>query len=151
VIGAIRSIRAEYGVQPGQLVRARIAKPTGATQSGIRQLKLTVQRLAKVSDLVLARDGVQEAEGATTVLPHGEVVTIPLGDLVDLEKECVRLGQEIERLRTVVAGQEKKLANEQFVSRAPAEIVQKERDKLSAWRDQIGGLDEKRRRLGCAG
>jgi valyl-tRNA synthetase len=154
LVGAIRSIRAEYGVQPGQMVRARIAQPAATTQRALRQLRLTIQRLAKVSELSLVTNGDRDdggGAGATAVLSRGDTITIPLGDLVDLEKECARLGQEAVRLQGVIASQEKKLANEQFVARAPAEVVQKERDKLVAWRDQISALEGKRQRLGCAG
>jgi valyl-tRNA synthetase len=152
VVGAIRSIRAEYAVQPGQLVRARITRPTATTRSALRQLRLTVQRLARVSELAVVNDGEREdGDGATAVLTRGEAVTVPLGDLIDAEKECARLTQEALRVRSAVSAQERKLGNEQFVARAPAEIVQKERDKLVAWRDQIAALEDKRRRLGCAG
>ncbi len=152
LVGVLRSIRAEYVVQPGQSIRAKLAHPSTTMRAALRQLKPTVQRLAKVSDLVVTAEGTPDDKGgANAVLTDGTGVTVPLGDLVDLAKECGRLRQEAERLIALVAAQEKKLANDQFVARAPAEIVQRERDKLAAWRDQVSVLDGKRQRLGCAG
>jgi valyl-tRNA synthetase len=152
LVGVIRSIRAEYGVQPGQSIRAKLTTPSDTMRAALRQLKPTVQRLAKVSELAVVHDGHRVDQGsANGVVSDGTGVTIPLGELVDLAQECARLSQEAARLTDLVSAQERKLANEQFVSRAPAEIVQKERDKLAAWRDQVGVLDGKRQRLGCAG
>ncbi len=72
-----------------------------------------------------------------------------LDDLVDLDKECARLSAEERRLAGLIATQEAKLANEQFVSRAPAPVVQKAREKLASWRDQASVLTARRERLGC--
>jgi valyl-tRNA synthetase len=87
---------------------------------------------------------------ASAVLADGATVSIPLGDLVDLDRECARLKSESDRLAGAIRGQEGKLGNEQFVSRAPAEVVEREREKLAAWREQAGSLAERRRVLGCA-
>jgi valyl-tRNA synthetase len=91
------------------------------------------------------------ADGGHAVLEDGTAVTVPLGDLVDVARECRRLGDELARLAAQVESQERKLGNEQFVSRAPGAVVAKEREKLSAWRDQADVLRTKRSRLGCPG
>jgi valyl-tRNA synthetase len=111
--------------------------------------QITVQRLAKLSALELQDvDGQVEAT-ATAVLSDGTAVSVPLGDLVDLEKECARLAAEHRRLAELIESQQAKLSNEQFVARAPATVVQKERDKLAGWREQAGVLSTRRQRLGC--
>ncbi|HEU5218231.1 MAG TPA: class I tRNA ligase family protein, partial [Gemmatimonadales bacterium] len=146
--GAIRSIRAEYAVQPGHTVRARIATPGPDLQAVLRENSAIVMRLAKLSSL---EQGATDApEGAAhSILPDRTAVSIPLGDLVDVQKECARLGNEMHRLQGAILGQEAKLGNEQFTSKAPAAVVGREREKLAAWREQAGALAEKRRRLGC--
>ena len=83
------------------------------------------------------------------MLSDGTPVFVPLGDAIDVERECGRLGTEVDRLDQLVASQEKKLGNEQFVSRAPADVVAREREKLATWRDQRGVLARKRETLGC--
>jgi valyl-tRNA synthetase len=55
----------------------------------------------------------------------------------------------VERLLKMVDSQERKLSNEQFVQRAPAEVVERERQKLTAWREQREVLARKRELLGC--
>ncbi len=147
VVAAIRAIRAEYGVQPGQPVRAVVTQDNGRQSSAIERERSTITRLAKVSELVLGEPA--ERVGGHAVLSDGTAVFVPLGDAIDVGRECGRLGGEVERLRKLVDAQEKKLGNEQFVSRAPAEVVERERQKLTAWREQCEVLVRKRERLGC--
>jgi valyl-tRNA synthetase len=56
----------------------------------------------------------------------------------------------VERLSRLVESQEKKLGNEQFVSRAPSDVVERERQKLTAWKEQGDVLAKKRELLGCS-
>ena len=151
IIGAIRSIRAEYNVQPGHAVRATLARCGPNVKAAIRHHQPIIERLAKLSGLTVTEAEPAGAEtGASAVLADGTSLTVPLGDLVDVAKECARLGQEVARLTAAIANQEKKLGNEQFVSRAPADVVEKERDKLASWRNQAAVLEGKRGRLGCS-
>ena len=147
VVGAIRGIRAEYGVQPGQTVRAFVSQDGRAPSSALERERGTVVRLAKLSELVLGESA--ERVGGHAVLPDGTAVFVPLGDAIDVARECDRLAAEAERLRALLTSQEKKLDNQQFVARAPAEVVVREREKLVAWTEQRGVLLQKRERLGC--
>ena len=152
LVGAFRSIRAEYGVPPGLTVRATVTRPGPETREVLREERPTVRRLAKVSSLELKEEEGPTPPGAATanlVLSDGSLVTVPLGDLVDLKKECARLQAEADRLAGAIAGQESKLGNAQFVVKAPDAVVAREREKLAAWREQAGVLTEKRKRLGC--
>ncbi|HET7469252.1 MAG TPA: valine--tRNA ligase, partial [Gemmatimonadales bacterium] len=141
VVGAIRAIRAEYGVQPGQTVRAYVAVEGGAA-AALERERSTIVRLAKLSELILGESA--ERVGGNAVLPDGTAVFVPLGDAIDVGRECSRLGAESDRLAGLVASQEKKLGNQQFVSRAPADVVEREREKLVAWTEQREVLIRKR-------
>ncbi len=149
LVAAVRSIRAEYGVQPGQSVRALVSAASPALRRAVAAEEAAVRRLAKVSDLVLDA-GSPEGAGSA-VLSDGATVAVPLGDLIDLERECQRLGQEATRLADLVAGLTAKLANPQFVSRAPEAVVSREREKLASWETQVAALRRKREQLGCSG
>jgi len=148
VVGAIRGIRAEYGVQPGQTVRAFVSQDAGTPSPALERERGTIVRLAKLSDLVLAESG--ERVGGHAVLPDGTTVFVPLGDAIDVGRECGRLGAEADRLSSLVTSQRKKLGNAQFVSRAPADVVTREREKLAAWTEQREVLVRKRELLGCS-
>jgi valyl-tRNA synthetase len=147
LVGAVRAIRAEYDVQPGKSVRVAVQHPGAEAAAAFRDEETTIRRLAKISELQWGESG--ESVGGYAVLADGTGVFVPLGDAIDVARECERLGTEIGRLEQLVTGQERKLANEQFVARAPADVVAKERDKLATWREQVASLQEKRGRLGC--
>jgi valyl-tRNA synthetase len=148
LIGAIRAIRAEYGIQPGQLIRAVVTGNDRTTAAALEQERSTITRLARLSALSL--DENRERVGGHAVLSDGSAVFVPLGDAIDVGRECGRLGSEVERLSRLVQSQEKKLGNEQFVSRAPTEVVERERQKLTAWKEQGDVLAKKRELLGCS-
>jgi len=147
LIGAIRGIRAEYGVQPGQVVRAVVSGSDGATSATLEQERATIIRLAKLAALSFAQS--KERVGGHAVLSDRTTVFVPLGDAIDIGRECGRLGTEVDRLLRLVESQEKKLANDQFVSRAPTEVVDRERQKLTTWKEQHDVLVKKRELLGC--
>jgi valyl-tRNA synthetase len=147
LISAIRAIRAEYGVQPGQLVRAVVSGASKAVATALKHERSTITRLAKLAELSLGES--RERVGGHAVLSDGTAVFVPLGDAIDLGRECGRLGSEVDRLRKLVESQEKKLGNEQFVSRAPTDVVERERQKLTTWKDQREVLVKKRELLGC--
>jgi valyl-tRNA synthetase len=147
LVGAIRAIRAEYGVQPGQPVRVVVSRDGAAADPAFDRERATVSRLAKVSDLAFGEPA--ERVGGHAVLSDGTAVFVPLGDAIDVGRECGRLSTEVDRLGQLVASQEKKLGNEQFVSRAPVDVVDRERQKLAGWREQREVLVRKRELLGC--
>lgn len=147
LVGAIRAIRAEYGVEPGRQVRVVLDELPPRARQVLAAEEATVRRLAKVSAIQIG--GQAGTAGGHAVLSDGTAVLVPLEDAIDLAKECARLGGELARLQELIGAQERKLANEQFVSRAPAAVVEKERAKLATWSEQRSVLEAKRAALGC--
>jgi len=147
LVSGIRVIRAEYGVQPGQAVRAVVSRENQTTAAALREEQATIVRLAKLSELSF--EETTERVGGHAVLSDGTAVFVPLGETIDVGRECSRLGSEVDRLIRLVESQEKKLGNEQFVSRAPTEVVERERQKLTTWKEQREVLLKKRELLGC--
>jgi valyl-tRNA synthetase len=147
LVSAIRGIRAEYGIQPGQVIRAVVTPNDRMTAAALQQERATILRLAKLSGLNLGEN--RERIGGHAVLSDGSAVFVPLGDAIDIRRECGRLGTEVDRLARLVDSQQKKLGNEQFVARAPGDVVERERQKLTAWKEQSEVLVKKRELLGC--
>jgi valyl-tRNA synthetase len=148
LVGAIRAIRAEYGIPPGQAVRAAVSGESLATVSALEQERGTITRLAKLSQLTLGES--RERVGGHAVLSDGTAVFVPLGEAIDVGRECGRLSSEVNRLARLVHSQEQKLGNQQFVSRAPSDVVERERQKLTTWKEQREVLTRKRELLGCS-
>jgi valyl-tRNA synthetase len=83
------------------------------------------------------------AVGASAVLESGPRLFLPLEGVVDLERERARLGEEIDRKEALLGAARGKLANTNFVERAPAAVVEKEREKAASLEDQLQGLRDK--------
>lgn len=139
---AVRSLRKEYGVGEGEGVTVHVAPGASRIRGALEGQAGPLERMARVTEVVWggAPDG---AIGAHAVLRSGADVFLPLEGVVDLDRERDRLRAEIDRLSGQLAGTEKKLANENFVTRAPSEVVEKERDKARSQQEQIASLQEK--------
>ncbi|TVP59668.1 MAG: valine--tRNA ligase, partial [Gemmatimonadales bacterium] len=147
LIGGVRSLRKEYGVGEGKPVALVLTGAPAAFRGALESDPALLEQLARVSEVDFgSAEG--RGVGATSVLRNGTEVFLPLEDLVDLDHERERLQEEIERLSAQLDGAEKKLRNEQFTSRAPEAVVQKERDKAATFRDQRDKLHDKLRALG---
>ena len=145
LVVAVRQIRAEYGIEPGKSVRAVVTAAGKDAEKAFHDESGTIRRLAKLSELRFGGDSA--GVGASAVLTDRSSLFVPLGEVLDLDKERSRLQSELERLTKLIENQKTKLGNEQFTSRAPQEIVAKEREKLSSWSEQHAVLAEKHRRL----
>ncbi len=147
-ISRIRAIRAEYRVAPKTRVAATIKPRTELIRAAFDGERDTIMRLAQLSELQF--DGSLRGAGAHAVLADGSEVFVALSDAIDVVQECRRLSSELTRLEQQLAGLSTKLANQQFVARAPAEVVAKEREKERAWHDQRQVLADKLKSLGCS-
>ena len=136
IIRAIRGIRHEAEALPSRKLHAVILAEEGqkaAAQAGERYI-MTLGNLEGIS-WIASKDELPE-ETMSAALPGVEVY-VPLDDLMDYEAEYARLKKEEERLTKEVARVTNQLANEKFVSRAPAHVIQAERDKLAGYEDML--------------
>ncbi len=148
-ITAIRNIRAEYRVPPKTRLAATIAPRTANGRHAFEAERDTILRLAQLGELTL--NGAAAGEGgAHAVLADGSEVAVTLTGAIDVQQECRRLSEELGRLDRQLAGLAAKLANANFVSRAPADVVAREREKEQTWRAQRDVLAGKLSALGCS-
>ncbi|MBU1680726.1 MAG: valine--tRNA ligase [Bacteroidetes bacterium] len=135
VITAIRNIRGEMNIPPSKFISASL-KTASLTENQAAYIKM----IAKVSDLNFGADLKKPSASASNVFKGCEVY-IPLEGLIDLEIEKNRLEKEISRLGGLLAGVNKKLANENFVRNAPADVFEREKAKQNDWHTSIDKLN----------
>ncbi|HET9948202.1 MAG TPA: valine--tRNA ligase, partial [Longimicrobiales bacterium] len=146
LIVEVRRLRKEYGVPEGGAVAIHVWGNGSDFLDVVRGRAAAFRQLARV-ERIETRAG--SGAGAHAVLSNGVEVFVPLEGVIDLERERRRLREELARLDGHIAGARKKLDNEAFVSRAPSEVVQKERDRVAQLEEQGSKLREKLAGLGA--
>ena len=140
VIGAIRNIRGEMNVPQDKKADVILRGPENRLKTIIRNAAY-LNRMADVEHLTAAPDSEKPQDAATGMARDVEIF-VPLAGLIDLTVERERIQKEIVRLEGQLTGLEKKLGNDQFVSRAPKEVVEKEKQKQVDWSGKLNKLKE---------
>lgn len=142
VIRAIRNARAEHKVAAGKWIEARIY--TDELKSAIVSQSAAIEMLARARPVVVLRREERQRggeKGLVMVLKEAEVV-LPWEGMVDMVAERQRLEKEMVLVRNEISQLEQRLKDEQFLSKAPAAVVEKERQKLVGHQDRLERLKQ---------
>ncbi len=149
LIGAIRGVRADFRVHPTHemTVYCQVADPV--LVDVLSDQAPTVRSLAR-SALAFVDDDAARPSGCASGVLRDMAFYIPLSGLIDLDIETVRLSKERTRVEQELEKVRKRLSNGQFVQKAPAEVVEKEKKKQHNYEDMIGRLNRNLEMI-CAG
>ena len=137
---AIRNMRAEMNVPPSKKVDAFVVTDNPSFVTGVAGY---LEKLAGLSSVTLV-SGKDEVEGAVaSVVTTLAEVLVPLGELIDTDKERERLQKEIASTSADVERLSKLLGNAAFVAKAPQKLVDGEREKLARAEEKLAKLEEK--------
>jgi valyl-tRNA synthetase len=126
LITAIRSVRVEMNIPPATALPLVLAGASAETIERARRWSEFVQRLARVREISFAP---APPAGAVQLVVRGEVAALPLRGVIDLAAERARLAKEMAKCDVDIARVEAKLGNPNFISRAPEEVVEEEKEK----------------------
>jgi len=143
VIRAIRNARAEYRVEPARRIVAHIAAGERYELFQAQQDILVELARLDAENLRLAHTLFDKPEQALTLVVGNIEIYLPLAGMIDLDAERARLQKELTRVENDMARSQKLLANQEFIAKAPTEVVQKERDKLTNLREQAQKLRDR--------
>lgn len=129
-VNGIRRLRADYSITPGKMVPC-VLVPAAPSRLILEEEQGLIGRLARADVSVSASPPAGAA--AHAVLSDGTQVVLPLAGVVDVDKECARLRNELGSLEKQLDGLRSRLANESFTSRARPEVVAAERQKEVDW------------------
>jgi valyl-tRNA synthetase len=144
LVTAIRSVRSEMNIPPATLIPLVLSGASPETKERAQRWSDTVKRLARLADISFAD---RPPEGAVQLLVRGEVVALPLKGVIDLSAEKARLDKEIVKAEADIKRVDAKLSNEKFVTNAPEEIVEEEKEKREAAMARKTKLQEALERL----
>ncbi|OQX35688.1 MAG: valine--tRNA ligase [Oceanospirillales bacterium LUC14_002_19_P2] len=141
VIDGIRNIRGEMNIAPGKALDVLLRNCTEEGKARLAENHSYLKKLAKLSD-IRALGASETAPMSATKLVGTMEVLVPMADLIDKEAELARLTKEVDRLQKEASRLAGKLGNEKFVSKAPADVVEKEKAKLAEAESARAKLEE---------
>jgi len=130
VITAIRNVRGEMNIAPSLSLKVLVQSEDGQTRQIIEAHRDLVNNLARLSSLKVENTGPRPKSSATAVV-NNATVFVDLEGIIDFDKETQRLEKEINKLSAELTAVGKKLANEGFLNKAPADVISKVREKQS--------------------
>ncbi len=136
-IRAVRNRRAEMNVPPSK--KAHLYIVTANADIFDAGAASALMRLASASEVELVDS--YSSDKAVQIVTENATLYIPLAEMIDLDKELERLKGEKLKLEKEIARLEGKLSNEGFISKAPASVVETEKEKLKKYRDTLNGTD----------
>jgi valyl-tRNA synthetase len=140
IITALRNIRGEMNLPPGEQIKVVFRTKGEAEEKRLRENQSFIQVLASVKSIEYSRDGEKPLHSAFGVV-RGLEMFVPM-ERSRMEEEAKRLQKEILKIDKESVLVLKKLSNEQFLSKAPPEVVQEVKEKALGFRTQREKLEE---------
>ena len=142
IIRSIRNLRSEMNVAPSRRTRLMLVPAEGWSDT-LRGGEGYFKKLAGAESVEIITDrNAVSGKNVSAVIAAGELF-IPLGDLVDFEKEIARLQKELDNLHREAERARGKLSNPGFVAKAPAQLVAQEKEKLEANEAKAAALENR--------
>jgi valyl-tRNA synthetase len=146
IVVGVRNLKAQAKVAPSKPIQVWIKDMGKLSEDVILSSKSTLMAMARLEALHVG--DIPDAQ-AVTRIPVSAIeagrnieILVPLKELKDLGEERDRLRRELESVEKLLKAQESKLSNQNFVSRAPAEVIDKERIKLEEYRDKVQKISQ---------
>jgi valyl-tRNA synthetase len=145
-IVAVRQIRSGMNIAPGKPLPVLLDNYTPEDTARLERNRHYFTSLARLESITLLPPGSIAPESATGLV-GGLKLLIPMAGLIDKNAEIARLSKEIEKLHKDIERGDLKLSNANYVERAPADIVEKERQRINDLRSALEKLQEQSKKI----
>jgi valyl-tRNA synthetase len=142
-VRGIRNIRTQMNVAPSRKALVYVVSEKDEVLDIFRTGKLFFETLASASESVFQKDKSGIAEDAVSVVLAEATIYIPFSDLVDISAEIERLEKEKKRLEGELKRSQSMLSNEKFLSKAPAEKIEEEKEKQKKYEQTFAQVEER--------
>ncbi|MCD5410430.1 MAG: valine--tRNA ligase [Clostridiales bacterium] len=146
-IRSIRNIRSEMNVVPSKKAKLLVFSNEDEVIETIKEGTKFFISLASTSEIQIIEDKNEIPNDAVSVVIEGAELFIPLDELIDFEKEIERLSKEKSKLESEIKRVEGKLSNEGFVKKAPAHLIEEEKNKKVKFTDMLDKVIERIERI----
>jgi len=144
LISAVRTVRAELNVPAGAQIHLLIKDANEATKQRLQTHEATIKKLARLLDIAQTSD---TPKGSAQTIVDEATLILPLADVIDIAQESARLAKERAKWEDEIKKVEVKLSNDNFVSRAPADIIEEHKERLINARAMIVKIEAARKGL----
>jgi valyl-tRNA synthetase len=141
VVTSIRNIRSEMNVPPAKKADVLVKVDNKNLQEILENNQDHIKTLGKVEKLEIGMKVAKPDHAASAVIKDAEIF-VPLKGLIDLDQERIRLEKEIARVSNLLEKTDKKLSNEDFLKRAPRDIIEKEKTRKEEYRIMLKKLNK---------
>jgi valyl-tRNA synthetase len=146
VVVSVRNIRSELSINPGVKLDCLVRTADGADLAMLRANESLIVLMARLANFTAGPD-VTAPKASASAAAGGNAVFVPLAGAVDFDAELARLTKELAKTSKEADIVGRKLANEDFTAKAPAEVVAKEREKDEMLREKVAKLEELKGRI----
>jgi valyl-tRNA synthetase len=146
IIVAVRTIRSESNIPPGDELGLILGNTVADDSARVTRHTQALAKLAKVASITIAKPG-EEQPPTLSALAGTIEVMVPMAGVIDVDKELARLDKELDRLTVEQGRLVGKLSNDNFVARAPADVVDKERAKLADIETSISSVTAQKSKM----
>jgi valyl-tRNA synthetase len=146
LISEVRSVRSEMNVPAAAKVPLILAGANDQTRARVAVHAETIKRLARLDSLDFGRP----QAGAVQIVLDEATLALPLAGIIDIGAESQRLKREIDKVGSEIKQLDAKLANEKFVSRAPEQVVEEQRERKTEAEATAAKLEQALKRLEAA-
>jgi valyl-tRNA synthetase len=129
LVTSIRSARSDLNVPVAAKAPLFLVGASKETEKRLATYQALVERLARLGSITLAKEA---PKGAIRIVIEEATAALQVAELIDLNAELARLEKEIARHKGDIAGIDKKLSNQQFVAKAPPEVVEEQHERRAA-------------------
>lgn len=139
----IRNIRSEMNVPPSKKATVIVVSTDENVKNTFKQNEVFFSTLAYASEIIIQENKDNIGNDAVSIVVSNATIYIPFNELVDIEKEKIRLTKEYEKYKKEVERVEKKLSNQGFISKAPASVIEEEKAKESKYKNMLEQIKQR--------
>ncbi len=146
VIEGVRTIRGEMNIAPSKKLPVYIKNGNENDQRCLQENEQFLKKLASLESATWLNTG-EEAPLSSTALVGDLEIHVPMAGLIDKDAELARIEKDLDKLNKECQRLEGKLSNAKFVDKAPAEVVQKEKDRLVETQSALSKMQEQKEKI----
>jgi valyl-tRNA synthetase len=139
VIAGIRNIRGEMDIAPSKLLPVLLQDASAQDLACLERNRATLVTLARTESIICLKPGDAAPESATALVGNMQVL-VPLGSVINKQAELERLSKEMEKIEKDLQKAVTKLANSDFVARAPKQVVEQENERVRQFESALASL-----------